>query len=82
MKRLFYYNLFFYDASEQMLDLTEVKGISVEVVAGDREEAETIARDALGKDVRKYCTVVNLTEVSIKALVTLKDEATELLKMS
>lgn len=79
-KRLFYYGLFFYDVDTK--DISEVKGITVEVVASNRDEAEQIAREALGKDVRRFCTVTALTEVSIKALISLKDEATELVKIS
>lgn len=69
--RQFYYSMSFFDAPNKSGE-TEV--IAVEVVAGSRDEAEEVARKAMGKDKKLFCRVTQIVEVSIRPLLDLKDE--------
>lgn len=77
-ERLYYYMMSFFDVPNTKGE-TEV--IHVEVVASGRDEAEKVAREALGKDNKPMCRVTQITEVSIRSVLDLKDELQESLKL-
>lgn len=78
-KRLYYYSMRFFDVPNKN---GEAEMISTEVIASDRDEAEQFAREAMGKDAKPLCRVESIVELSAKAILGLKDELTEAIRIA